>query len=550
VPHFETPLEYFYCLGDSVLYGGVYYSSPQLIRILLVDIQETERFFSYFDEEICEGESIWIYGEERTEEGVYFDTLLTASGCDSVLITQLFVAGDTETFLLEILCEGETVMAGGELQSTDGVYTDHYEGYNGCDSIVYTTVVVRYPNRTFFKESICEGESVSIYGELQTEAGFYESILTGINGCDSIITTELTVIPKDGMVYDYVFCEGDSIEVEGIVYYETTILRDTFASTVGCDSIVQINITELRGNVDEFYQEYICEGDSILINGNWEKENGEFVRYASTDLSCDSIITTELIVIPKIEFGVYDASYCEGEDAQFFIPNNPTSQIRWNPTDYLSCDDCFDPITNTPNSLRYIGAYTDVCYEEPEPIPLVVQVKQYPGVAVSADADLLRGDTIQLTASTEDTNAILTWYTNYDDTLCYGCDTVLVTPQMSSNFRVVADNGNGCPSEDDINVNVHTSCEYGYLRVPNIILPKTGNYGSELEIDYKGMEIHVLRIFNRWGELVFETEDINDKWDGTYRGEDLNPGVYVYYIIGRCLNEELFIYKGNITLIN
>jgi len=59
-----------------------------------------------------------------------------------------------------------------------------------------------------------------------------------------------------------------------------------------------------------------------------------------------------------------------------------------------------------------------------------------------------------------------------------------------------------------------------------------------------------LRIYNRWGELVFESTDIDgNRWDGTFRGTLVNPGVYVYYIEGLCLNHEQFFEKGNITVI-
>ena len=60
------------------------------------------------------------------------------------------------------------------------------------------------------------------------------------------------------------------------------------------------------------------------------------------------------------------------------------------------------------------------------------------------------------------------------------------------------------------------------------------------EIRYEGVsDVSLLRIYNRWGELIFETSDIgSDKWDGTFRGKPLNPGVYVYYLEGTCLNDQ------------
>ena len=59
----------------------------------------------------------------------------------------------------------------------------------------------------------------------------------------------------------------------------------------------------------------------------------------------------------------------------------------------------------------------------------------------------------------------------------------------------------------------------------------------------------VFMIFNRWGEKIFETNTIEEGWDGTYKGEALNTGVYVYRLEGKTYDGKSFSSKGNITLI-
>ena len=56
-------------------------------------------------------------------------------------------------------------------------------------------------------------------------------------------------------------------------------------------------------------------------------------------------------------------------------------------------------------------------------------------------------------------------------------------------------------------------------------------------------------IYDRWGELMFETTDIYKGWDGTYKGEPVDPAVFVYYLHATCVNKLNYIKKGNITLI-
>ena len=57
------------------------------------------------------------------------------------------------------------------------------------------------------------------------------------------------------------------------------------------------------------------------------------------------------------------------------------------------------------------------------------------------------------------------------------------------------------------------------------------------------------RIFDRWGELVFETFDRLEGWDGTFRNKDLDPDVYDYYLKVICIDDSETIIKGNVTLL-
>jgi gliding motility-associated-like protein len=59
----------------------------------------------------------------------------------------------------------------------------------------------------------------------------------------------------------------------------------------------------------------------------------------------------------------------------------------------------------------------------------------------------------------------------------------------------------------------------------------------------------VFRIFDRWGELIFETTDISKGWDGSFRGKKVDPDVYDYYLEATCIQGDQKIIKGNITLM-
>ena len=92
-------------------------------------------------------------------------------------------------------------------------------------------------------------------------------------------------------------------------------------------------------------------------------------------------------------------------------------------------------------------------------------------------------------------------------------------------------------------------CEEPFVYVPNAFTPNGDGNNDVLYIRSTIIEEATLRIFNRWGELVFETNDLTIGWDGTWRGEPIAPDVYDYYLDGFCVDGQQFLIQGNITLI-
>ena len=127
-------------------------------------------------EVICEGESILLGGALQTTPGTYYDTLQSVNNCDSVLVTTLTVNPTYETNLTEVICEGESILLGGAMQTQPGIYYDTLQSVNGCDSVIATTLTVNPSYEVAIAASICEGESILLEGVLQTQAGIYRAV--------------------------------------------------------------------------------------------------------------------------------------------------------------------------------------------------------------------------------------------------------------------------------------------------------------------------------------------------------------------------------------
>jgi gliding motility-associated-like protein len=91
--------------------------------------------------------------------------------------------------------------------------------------------------------------------------------------------------------------------------------------------------------------------------------------------------------------------------------------------------------------------------------------------------------------------------------------------------------------------------------VPNTFSPNGDGRNDVFYVRGKGLErVKTLRVFNRWGEIVFEQKDfpVNQEsygWKGDYKGQKANPDVYIYQVEVFCDNSEIIRFEGNVALI-
>ena len=125
------------------------------------------------------------------------------------------------------------------------------------------------------------------------------------------------------------------------------------------------------------------------------------------------------------------------------------------------------------------------------------------------------------------------------------------TLSSTKTYRVtITDLNTGCTVTALKRINVfEVNC-----REPDIFIPTAFSPNDDLTNDVlfvRGVNIRELefQLFNRWGELVFETTEINKGWDGTYKGKRVDPGVFAFQIKAVCYDGQEYVDKGNITLL-
>jgi gliding motility-associated-like protein len=107
-----------------------------------------------------------------------------------------------------------------------------------------------------------------------------------------------------------------------------------------------------------------------------------------------------------------------------------------------------------------------------------------------------------------------------------------------------------CSGSDTVLIKVYDSiCASPFVFIPNAFSPNKDGNNDKLYVRGPFIESFVFRVYDRWGELVWETTNLTEGWDGTLRGKLLDPDVYDYYLQATCVGGLENIIKGNVTLI-
>ncbi|MBN4072092.1 gliding motility-associated C-terminal domain-containing protein [Flavobacteriales bacterium AH-315-E23] len=261
---------------------------------------------------MCDNDSVFLGGAFRTTAGTYIDTLGSISGCDSVINTTLILLPTYTQSASAAICANDSIFLGGAYRNSPGNYTDTLSAINSCDSVVVTTLAVNPVFATPAAATICGGDSILLGGAFRTIAGVYTDSLSSVDGCDSIISTTLTVNPSYSINLSESICNGDSTFIAGAYRFTAGVYSDTLATVDACDSVLNTTL-----NVNPTYAindtVYICDGDTAFLGGAPQTVTGTYIDSFITVANCDSVVITFLSVGAPISLVVssFDA-LCDG----------------------------------------------------------------------------------------------------------------------------------------------------------------------------------------------------------------------------------------------
>lgn len=231
-------------------------------------------------------------GRILSESGTYYDTLQTVNGCDSIIELRLNVTDKQPGFETMTVCDNEFPVLWKDLTLTEaGIYEFDTLTTVGTDSVVSLTLNV-FP--TYQEETtayINAGDTYWFIDRTLTESGTYTETLQTVNGCDSVLTLRLVVMPKQTAEQTLTVCDselpylwkGQSLTEAGTYTFDTL-------TTVGTDSVLTLTLvvnTTIRIEEDAL----LCPGENLRWEGKTITEAGEYLAtYTAISTGCDSTL--------------------------------------------------------------------------------------------------------------------------------------------------------------------------------------------------------------------------------------------------------------------
>ncbi|MGB3073772.1 MAG: gliding motility-associated C-terminal domain-containing protein [Chitinophagales bacterium] len=579
------------CQGDSVFLAGNFQHLPGIYNdtavaitgcdsVIVTTLSVIAPISTSLNISICQGDSYLAGGGLQTQTGIYYDTLTAFSGCDSVIITHLNIILAVSGFRTVFICENDSFLTGGAYQYTAGLYMDTLVSAAGCDSMLTTDLHLILPLYANLNSFICQGDSMFVGGNFQKSAGFYNDTLTAIStGCDSIIITHLQLILPLYTTVTQKICFGDSVFAGGNFQNSAGTYIDTLQSATGCDSIVT-TILEIISPVNNAIAVSICNGSSYFTGGNFQTATGTYIDTLQSAAGCDSILTTHLQVL----FPVYEnrsVSICDGQsyfaggDSQTLSGNYPDTLIASNGCDSI----LITQLTVLANPFVYLGQDTTICEgtsavfdagngfasyywnDGSDDKSIQASAEGMYWVKVSDLSGCSASDTIVISGVYQNPENFLPadsavcgkfvrtisvpGYTSYQWSNHLTGDTATFTAPGQYSLQVT--DSNGCKGTDEIVF--ESVCEKALI-MPNAFTPNGDGLNDVLKpvlldeiVDYE------LKIFNRWGRLIFSSDNPDNGWTGRENGLLLPIEEYVWTARYKNGNGEEQFEKGSVALL-
>lgn len=424
-------------------------------------------------------------------------------------------------------------------------------GANGCTSTAIQTISIFNFTPGVTSNNICYGESTTINasggtsyswspGETLSNTGIASPVanptITTIYTvevsnntpgytCTKTLTTEVKVFPKPNAGFTYTMnpCGG------GVNYFDASQSNIT-----AWNWTLSASATSTIQNPYNFYNLGGTHTVSLIVtNADGCKDTTQQVVVVAVPppltINANSVVCLGTKVQLSASGGI---SYSWSPSSTLDFPNIA------NPVATPSASTQYSVVIVTSNSCSFLLT-TNITVSIP-PSGSTPSIQADPSVIVTGNSTTLTY------LGAPGSNVV--WYPIGSTTPATGY-TVTASPVKPTTYTAVASQG-ACSEKATILVEAYTAgCIEKDVFVPNTFTPNGDGQNDLLYVRGLKVDIIYFAVYNRWGEMVFETTDKTKGWDGIYKGRPADVGVFGWYLKVKCLNGEETFKKGNVTLI-
>jgi gliding motility-associated-like protein len=247
-----------------------------------------------------------------------------------------------------------------------------------------------------------------------------------------------------------------------------------------------------------------------------------------------------------------DFTACYGDTISLSVLNpNPTFNYQWQSNAQLLSGQgtsIIEVIITSATEVSVSAATPSGCFAQ-DTVQVAVSALNASTInAIASPAVVIAGSNVQLTANPQNSAYSYQWSPSLglNNPNIYN-PTAFV--EMTSTYNVTVSDGE-CVQQDSVTVRVvDFICGRPTVYVPNAFTPNLDNANEWLYIRGNFITELDFKLFDRWGELVFETQDQSVGWNGYFKGKKVDPAVFVYYMRVVCEGGEIYFEEGNVTVL-
>jgi gliding motility-associated-like protein len=273
-------------------------------------------------------------------QDVYTLVVVDSAGCSDSITFDLSVA---QLFgnVSDTICYGAsyTFPDGSVVILTSNITRlDTIQNAASCDSIVTSQVTVLPQKTGLVDTTLCIGQSITINGTVySTNTVGATQVFSNVGplNCDSTVTINVTILDFVTQNIDTTLCLGETLTVNGVTYSTTGIFNDTLLhANSTCDSIRYVIDLQIFSPTTQVVNETLCQGESVTVNGQSYNAPGQYLDTLSHPiLGCDSILYTINIQVDSVSLVTINERICQG------------SSFTFNGTTYTATGQYFDTLS-------------------------------------------------------------------------------------------------------------------------------------------------------------------------------------------------------------